>query len=130
MHRFAFPPARPLAQALIDGAAIVTFTIIGVVSHRGALPPSALIEDALPLLGGWFAASLAFGLYSRGTPRALILTWVVGIPLGVLLRAAALGRLGEPKQLAFLITTLVLSLVFVLGARALAALIRRPASAP
>lgn len=117
-------------MAAIDGAAILAFTIAGVVSHRGALPPSALAEDALPLLAGWFAASLLFRLYSRRTTRALLQTWAVGIPLGVLLRAAALGRLGEPEQLAFLITTLVLSLVFVLGARALVALIHHPTSAP
>lgn len=111
-----------------DGVAILAFAILGVVSHRGALPPSALVEDALPLLGGWFAAALVFRLYSRRTARALLLTWAVGVPVGVLVRAAVLGRLDEPRQLAFLATTLVLTLVFVLGARALVALSRRGAS--
>jgi hypothetical protein len=129
MHRFAFSPVRPWALAAIDGVAILAFTVAGVLSHRGALPPSALAEDALPLLAGWFAASIVFRLYSRRTRRALLLTWAVGIPLGVLVRAAVLGRLDEPRQLAFLITTLILSLVFVLGARALVALTRRGASA-
>jgi len=116
-------------MAAIDGIAILAFTIAGVVSHRGALPPSAFAEDALPLLGGWFAASVVFRLYSRRNLRALLLTWAVGIPVGILVRAAVLGRLDEPRQLAFLITTLILSLVFVLGARALVALARRGASA-
>ena len=129
MHRFGFPPIRPWVTAVTDGAAILAFTIAGVVSHRGALPASALAEDALPLLGGWFAASVVFRLYRRRTWRALLLTWAVGIPVGVLVRAAALGRLDEPMQLAFLLTTLILSLVFVLGARALVALTRRGASA-
>jgi len=109
----------------VDGLAILAFTIVGVISHRGALPPSALAEDALPLLCGWFAAAAAFGLYARRTRRALLLTWVVGIPLGVFLRAAVLGRLDEPRQLAFLVTTLVLSLVFVLAARAAVSLALR-----
>jgi len=129
MHRLAFPPVRPWVLAVIDGVAILAFTIAGVVSHRGALPPSALAEDALPLLAGWFAASVLFRLYSHRTPRALLLTWAVGIPVGVLARAAALGRLDEPRQLAFLLTTLTLSLVFVLGTRTLVALARRSASA-
>lgn len=129
MRHFAFPPVRPLALAVSDGVAILAFTILGVVSHRGSLPPSALVENAVPLLGGWFAAAFAFRLYGRPTSRALLLTWAVGIPVGVLVRAAALGRLEEPRQLAFLATTLVLSLVFVLGARALVALSRRGASA-
>jgi uncharacterized membrane protein HdeD (DUF308 family) len=125
MRRLAFPPLSPLALATADGLAILGFTIIGVLSHRGALPPSALAEDALPLLGGWFAAAAAFRLYRHNTWRALFLTWIVGMPLGVLVRAAVLGRLDEPKQLAFLATTLVLSLLFVLAGRALVALVRR-----
>jgi len=123
MRRLAFPRVPPWLVAAADGVAILAFTIIGVVSHRGALPPSALAEDALPLLGGWFAAALAFHLYGRPTWRAFLLTWVIGIPVGVLVRAAALGRLDEPRQLAFLVTTLVLSLVFVLAARALVAVL-------
>jgi hypothetical protein len=91
MRRLAFPPLQPLTTAAIDGIAILAFTIVGVVSHRGALPLSALAEDALPLLGGWFAASAVFGLYSRCTWKALLMTWAVGILLGVLVRAAVLG---------------------------------------
>ena len=125
MRRLAFPPVPPWLVAAADGMAILSFTIIGVVSHRGALPPSALAEDALPLLGGWFAAALAFRLYGRPTWRALLLTWAVGIPFGVLARAAALGRLDERRQLAFLVTTLVLSLVFVLAVRTLVAVARQ-----
>jgi len=119
VRRLAFPPLPPWIVAAADALAILGFTIAGVVSHRGALPPSALAEDALPLLAGWFAAAAGFHLYGRSTPRALLLTWAVGIPAGVLVRAAALGRLDEPRQLAFLLTTLALSLVFVLAARAL-----------
>jgi len=125
MRRFAFPTVSTWVAVAIDGSAILAFTIVGIVSHRGALPASALAEDALPLLGAWFAAAVAFRLYERRTWRALLLTWAVGIPLGVLVRAAALGRLDEPRQLAFLATTLVLSLVFVLAARTLVALARR-----
>lgn len=117
MRQRAFPPVSPWTAAALDGLAILCFTIVGVVSHRGVLPPAALAEDALPLLGGWFAAALGFGLFACRTLRALLLTWAVGIPLGVLVRAAALGRLDEPRQLAFLVTTLVLSLVLVLAAR-------------
>ncbi len=79
----------------------------------------------MPLLAGWFAAALAFRLYARRTTRALVSTWAVGVPLGVVVRAAALGRLDEPRQLAFLATTLVLVATFVLVARVSLGLIRR-----
>ena len=125
MRHVAFPPVPPWAAGAIDGLAILGFTTAGVVSHRGALPPAAFAEDALPLLGGWFAAAAVFRLYGLRTWRAILLTWAIGIPVGVLVRAAMLGRLGEPRQLAFLVTTLALSLVFVLAARALVALAYR-----
>ena len=125
MTRLAFPTVSPQALAGADAVAILAFTIAGILSHRGSLPPSALAEDTLPLLAGWFAAAAAFHLYRRHVWRALLLTWIVGIPLGVLVRAAVLGRLDEPRQLAFLTTTLILSLVFVIAARAVVALASR-----
>lgn len=125
MSRLVFPPVPARIVVTADGLAIVAFTIAGILSHRGSLPLSALAEDTLPLLAGWFAAAAVFHLYARRTRRALLLTWAVGIPLGVLVRAAALGRLDEPRQLAFLVTTLILSIVFVVAARALVALAAR-----
>ena len=125
MTRLAFPTVSPHAHAGADAVAIVAFTIAGILSHRGSLPPSALAEDTLPLLVGWFAAAAAFHLYPRRVWRALLLTWIVGIPLGVFVRAAVLGRLDEPRQLAFLTTTLILALVFVVAARAAVAVASR-----
>jgi len=119
MSRLLFPPVSAGILAAADGLAIAAFTITGILSHRGSLPASALAEDAVPLLAGWFAAATAFRLYAQRTRHRLLLTWVIGIPLGVFVRAAVLGRLDEPRQLAFLATTLVLSLVFVISARAL-----------
>lgn len=117
MRRLAFPPVEPWASAVVDALAIAGFTIAGILSHRHALPAGAVAEDAVPLLAGWFLAAAAFRLYRRRTWQALLSTWAVGVSLGVLLRAAVLGRLDEPRQLAFLTTTLVLSLALVLAAR-------------
>jgi len=111
------PPVAPRLLAVADAAAITAFAVIGIVSHTGSVSLAALAEDAVPLLAGWFAAALAFRLYARRTNRALLSTWAVGIPLGVVARAAALGRLDEPRQLAFLATTLVLGATFVFVAR-------------
>jgi hypothetical protein len=119
------PAASPTVLALADGTAIVVFALVGILSHTGDVTPGALLEDALPLLAGWSAAAAVFGLYARPTTRALVRTWAVGVPLGVALRAAVLGRLGEPRQLAFLATTLVLTLVFVTAGRVAIGVARR-----
>jgi len=119
------PPASANVLALADGTAIVVFALIGVVTHTGGVTPNALLEDALPLLAGWSAAAAVFRLYTRPTTRALLLTWAVGVPLGVAVRAAVLGRLDEPRQLAFLATTLVLTFAFVAAARVGLGVLRR-----
>ncbi|MSO95230.1 MAG: DUF3054 domain-containing protein [Thermoleophilia bacterium] len=117
MSRRLFPPSSVRIIVLADALAILAFTLAGIVAHTGGLSIRGVAEDALPLLVGWFAAAAATGLYRRPSLRAFLITWVLGILAGVMLRAAALGRLDEPRQLAFLATTLVLTLVCVAAIR-------------
>jgi hypothetical protein len=103
--------------ALSDAVAIVVFATIGLLSHRHGIGPRGYARDALPVLAGWFGAALVFGAYSRRTTGALLLTWIVGVPLGVLIRGLALGRSLDGDQAAFLVVTLVFTLAFVLALR-------------
>jgi len=119
VRRRLFPPYPARVVAFTDAVAIVAFTVAGIVSHTGGLSFRAMAEDALPLLAGWLAAAVTTGLYRRPSLRPLLTTWLLGISAGVALRAAALGRLDEPRQLAFLATTLVLTFVCVTAARLL-----------
>jgi hypothetical protein len=111
-----FAPRRRLAIAA-DAAGIVIFAVVGLISHGAS--PGALAHDALPLLGGWFAVSLATRLYERPTVVRFLATWLVGITAGVLVRALILGRHLGSKEAAFLAVSLVFTLLFVLAARAL-----------
>lgn len=117
MRSRLFPPVPALVGALTDSAAIATFTIAGIVSHDRGLSLRAFAEDVVPLLSGWLVVAAVTGLYQVRSPRSLLMTWLLGIPLGVALRAAGLGRLEEPRQLSFLATTLLLTLVVVAAAR-------------
>ena len=83
---------------------------------RSASPGYA--RDALPVLGGWFAAALVFGAYRNPSTRTLLLTWIVGVPLGILIRALALGRDPDGDQAVFLGISLAFTLLFVLAWRA------------
>ena len=103
----------PLADAL----GIVTFATVGLLSHDHALSLAGYARDALPLLGGWFSAALVFGAYRAPSARTLLLTWIVGVPLGILIRGIALGRSPDGDQAAFLIVSLVFTLLFVLAWR-------------
>jgi Protein of unknown function (DUF3054) len=109
---------RGRLAAASDAAAIVLFAVIGLLSHHAS--PSAFAHDALPLLGGWFAAALATRLYERPSLPRLLVTWAAGITAGVLVRALILGRDLDRHQAAFLATSLVFTLLFVVVLRAAA----------
>ena len=110
-------PARPPRQlVLCDAAAIVVFALVGMASHH-ALSATAFARDALPLVAGWFAAALVTRLYRRRRLAPLLLTWVVGVPLGVGIRAVALGRPASGREAAFLVVSLVFTALFVAVAR-------------
>jgi hypothetical protein len=113
---------RGRLAAVSDAAAILVFAILGLISHRASV--GAFAHDALPLLFGWFAVALAVQLYARPSVKRFLMTWSVGITAGVLLRALILGRHLNGKQAAFLATSLVFTVLFVLALRAATALWR------
>jgi hypothetical protein len=112
------PPRPPRVLALADASALVLFSVVGLLSHDGKVSVAGLGRDALPLLAGWFAAALVFGTYRRRSVRALLFAWVVGVPLGVALRALVLGRALDGREAAFLAVALTFTLLFVLALRA------------
>jgi hypothetical protein len=107
-------PLLPVA----DGVAIVAFATVGLLSHDHALSAAGYLRDALPRLGGWFAAALAFGAYRRPSRSTLLATWALGVPAGILVRALVLGRDLDGGQAVFLGIALAFTLLFVFAARA------------
>jgi len=104
-----------------DAVAIVVFAIVGLVSHGASA--THFVRDALPLLGGWFAAALVTRLYVHPTIPRLLATWAVGITAGVLVRALLLGRALNGHEAAFLAVSLVFTLAFVAALRTAAVLV-------
>ena len=107
--------------AAADAAAILVFAAIGQLSHHGGVSAAGFARDALPILAGWFAAGAVFGVYARPGRRAFVLTWFVGVTAGVALRALVLGRPANGHEAAFLVTSLVFTLLLIGAGRALAA---------
>jgi Protein of unknown function (DUF3054) len=110
-----FPAARFAIPA--DAAAIVLFAVVGLLTHRGGISARGIARDALPLLGGWFAAALLARLYTRPRIVRLALTWLGGITAGVAVRAAVLSHTHVGKEAAFLAVALAFTVLFVLAAR-------------
>ena len=116
-------PKRPVTWLVSsDALAILIFVTIGLIHHHDGLSANGYARDALPLLGGWFAAALAFRLYQTHQPKRLAATWVVGVTAGVLIRALVLGKTLNGDEAEFLCVALVMILLFVGLLRALLAL--------
>ena len=125
------PSTRPAVLAVSDAVAIVAFVTVGLLSHRHGLSATGYARDALPILGAWFGVALILRTYGLGGRRRLLATWVVGVPLGVLIRGLVLGRSLNGDELAFLGVALVFSLLFVLALRsALVTVLARTAAKP
>jgi hypothetical protein len=116
---------QPRLLAAADALGIVTFATVGLLSHDHGLSLTGYARDALPLLAGWFAAALLLRAYRRPSARAFFLTWIVGVPLGILIRGIALGRSPDRDQVVFLAVSLTFTLLFVLAWRAVFALATR-----
>jgi hypothetical protein len=102
-----------MRRAAIDALALLAFVVVGVLTHDASL--TAFGRDALCILGGWFAAAFAAGLYAHGGRRRLAVTWFAGVTAGVLVRAAIVARWPG----AFYGVALAFTALFVLGGRAL-----------
>jgi Protein of unknown function (DUF3054) len=79
--------------------AILIFATIGQLSHHGHVSVTGYVEDALPFIIGWFVADRLFS--GRFLP-----TWLVGVTLGVAIRAVALSHY-RSSELTFWLVSLL-----------------------
>ena len=103
-----------------DLTPIVVFAVIGGASHDGGFSIVEVLRNVGLLGAGWIIAALLFRLYARPTTARLVATWALGISIGVLLRAAALGREINGEYLGFWGVTLAVTLVVLVAWRLIA----------
>ena len=111
------------AAVAADLLALLAFVTVGLWNHKGGLSATGYARDVLPIAGCWLVAAGAFDLYKRPTVRALLLTWVTGVTVGVAIRQLVLWEL-EGDDAVFLVVALCFTLLFVLVFRAAATLLR------
>lgn len=102
---------RRAPAAAIDAAALAVFVAVGVATHGASV--GAFFRDLACILGGWFAVALVVGLYARAGRRRLAATWLAGVSVGVLVRAAFVGHVAVD----FWGVALAFTALFVLAAR-------------
>ncbi|MET4051399.1 hypothetical protein ABID81_000743 [Frigoribacterium sp. PvP054] len=122
-------PARraPAAPAwwpvVVDLVVVLAFVVIGRRSHAEGLDLPGLLGTLWPFVVGavvgW--ASVTGVRWPLADLRSGAVVWVSTAVIGVLLRVVA----GQGVQLSFVIVTIVVLGVFVVGWRAVVALVRR-----
>ncbi|MEA2555190.1 MAG: hypothetical protein QOI60_521, partial [Actinomycetota bacterium] len=123
---------RPSARNLMvtDAFALVAFVVTGAASHHDAGFLAVLARNLVPIGVMWVVVALGIGTYRRRSWAALVLTWAIAVPLGLLGRSWIFGLERDNDLLAFLLVGTAFSLLYLLVARAsLLAVSRRRARA-
>jgi hypothetical protein len=110
--------------ALADAAALVVFVLIGLRGHRVSTV-EGFLRTAAPLLGAWFLVAWLAHAYRRPGWRSLLRTWIVAIPVGLLVRTLIVGSPNGVRILVFIAVGLAFTLAFLVIGRLLARLLSR-----
>ena len=112
-----------MTAILIIGDLIVLylFTMFGRMAHQQSLGFLAVSETAVPFVVGWLIAAVLVGAYKpeklqtySGAAQKAALAWVIGVPLGLVIRALILQRW---FHWSFVAITMVGTLLFILAWR-------------
>jgi hypothetical protein len=110
--------------ALADAAGLVVFVLIGLRGHRVSTV-EGFLKTAVPLLGAWFLVAWLAHAYRRPGWRSLLRTWIVAVPVGLLVRTLIVGSPKGERILVFIAVGLAFTLVFLVIGRLLARLLSR-----
>jgi len=110
--------------ALSDAAALVVFVLVGLRGHRvGTM--EGVLRTAVPLLAAWFLVAWLAHAYRRPGWRSLLRTWIVAVPIGLLVRTLIVGSPKGVRILVFIAVGLAFTLVLLVLGRLLARLLHR-----
>jgi hypothetical protein len=101
-----------------DVVALAVFAVVGLASHHKEIGPRGLFRDAVPVVVGWLVAAGTFDIYRRPSWRRFVLTWLVGVTSGLLVRGLVLHRnvLGG-RYLSFVAVSLIVTLALLMAWR-------------
>jgi hypothetical protein len=117
------PAPPPGALAIGDAATLILWAVLGLAHHAEGITFGGLARNAGPILIGWFATAVLLGTYGRRRGVVgFVLTWLLGISAGVLLRSLLLHRAWTGDEFAFYGVTLAVTGLLLAAWRGIALL--------
>ena len=109
----------------LDLFALVVFVAVGIGSHATLSRAEAFFRNAVPIVAAWLVAAALLRTYRPPSVRGLLKTWIVAMPVGILVRSLWVGSPTGGRLLVFLGVALAFTLLFLAFARGVAFLVRR-----
>jgi hypothetical protein len=116
---------RTRIMLVVDIVALVAFVLAGMASHHETSRVVVFVRNVVPVTGAWLLVALVLPTYRPPRLRWMLVNWAVAVPLGLMVRSAIVGDLGESGQLTFFGVALSFTLLFLLVGRAAVALFER-----
>ncbi len=107
----------------VDVLALAGFVLIGMRSHSDAAAVSIFLRNFVPFTGSWLVVAWLVGTYRPPTPIGLMATLLIGIPIGVLLRALWVRSWSAGEVLTFALVALVFATMLIGLGRAISAVL-------
>jgi hypothetical protein len=108
-------PSRTLIYA--DTIALVAFVVTGALSHHDAGFLIVLARNLVPLGLAWAVTASITGAYRRRSWAALLLTWAIAAPIGLLARSWIFGLERGSDLLPFLLVGSAFALLYLVAGR-------------
>jgi glycopeptide antibiotics resistance protein len=119
--RFTDGTRRARFTLALDLAAIAAFIVAGMGAHADDGAASIFLRNFIPFSAAWLVTAWFARTYRPPTSRSLLITIVVAIPCGVLLRAAWVRSWTTADVLTFMAVALLFASIFVGIGRVIAA---------
>jgi hypothetical protein len=117
-------PSAPAAWlAIADATALILFVLAGMRSHDQGTLVGNFVRNAIPLLGAWFLVAAIFRTYRRRGLKVVVQTWIVAVPIGLVVRSMWVGSPQGGRIFVFLAVGLGFTMLFLLAGRAVVALV-------
>lgn len=109
-------PRARLAVAL-DLVALFLFVVAGMRNHAAGTQVDIFLRNAVPVSVAWMIVAMVLRTYRPPGVRSLALTWLVAIPVGILVRTWWVGSPSGGRIAVFLGVAMTFTGAFLLLGR-------------